>query len=87
MPAAKPLEFRRRALDMFGSGEPVARVVRDLRISTSPSSSSQEAGHRPWAAADPWAATGDYASTATCVYRPTHRPRTRDHRSCHSYLP
>lgn len=30
MPAAKPPEFRRRALDLVGQGEPVGRVARDL---------------------------------------------------------
>ena len=35
MPAAKPPEFRRRALDLVGQGEPVGRVARDLGISES----------------------------------------------------
>lgn len=35
MPAAKPPEFRRRALDLVAQGEPVARVARDLGISES----------------------------------------------------
>lgn len=35
MPAAKPPEFRRRALELVGQGEPVARVARDLGISES----------------------------------------------------
>ena len=35
MPAAKPAEFRRRALDLVAAGEPVARVARDLGISES----------------------------------------------------
>lgn len=35
MPAAKPPEFRRRALDLVAQGEPVARVARDLGISQS----------------------------------------------------
>lgn len=30
MPAAKPPEFRRRALDLVAQGEPVAQVARDL---------------------------------------------------------
>ena len=33
MPAAKPVEFRRRALDLVAAGEPVAKVARDLGIS------------------------------------------------------
>lgn len=35
MPAPKPLEFRRRALDLVAQGEPVARVAKDLGISES----------------------------------------------------
>ena len=35
MPAAKPPEFRRRALDLVAQGEPVARVAKDLGISES----------------------------------------------------
>ena len=35
MPAAKSPEFRRRALDLVASGEPVARVAKDLGISES----------------------------------------------------
>lgn len=35
MPAAKPPEFRRRALDLVGQGEPVAQVARNLGISES----------------------------------------------------
>lgn len=35
MPAAKPVEFRRRALDLVASGPPVARVAKDLGISES----------------------------------------------------
>ena len=35
MPAAKPPEFRRRALDLVESGEPVAQVARNLGISES----------------------------------------------------
>ncbi|MBU6213998.1 MAG: transposase [Actinomycetales bacterium] len=35
MPAAKPPEFRRRALDLVGQGVPVAQVARDLGISGS----------------------------------------------------
>jgi len=35
MPAPKPPEFRRRALDLVAQGEPVARVARDLGISES----------------------------------------------------
>ena len=35
MPAAKPPEFRRRALDLVSQGEPVARVAKDLGISES----------------------------------------------------
>ena len=35
MPAPKPPEFRRRALDLVGSGEPVAQVARNLGISES----------------------------------------------------
>ena len=35
MPAAKPPEFRRRALDLVAQGEPVARVAKDLGISGS----------------------------------------------------
>lgn len=35
MPAAHPPEFRRRALDLVASGEPVARTARDLGISES----------------------------------------------------
>lgn len=40
MPAAKPVEFRRRALDLVAAGEPVAKVARDLGIS--------EPGLRRW---------------------------------------
>ena len=40
MPAAKPVEFRRRALDLVAAGEPVAKVARDLVIS--------EPGLRRW---------------------------------------
>lgn len=32
MPAAKPPEFRRRALDLVDAGEPVAQVARNLGI-------------------------------------------------------
>jgi transposase-like protein len=35
MPAPKPPEFRRRALDLVESGEPVAQVARNLGISES----------------------------------------------------
>jgi len=35
MPAPKPPEFRRRALDLVAQGEPVARVAGDLGISES----------------------------------------------------
>jgi transposase len=35
MPAPKPPEFRRRALDLVAQGEPVAQVARDLGISES----------------------------------------------------
>lgn len=35
MPAAKPPEFRRRALDLVAAGEPVARVAKDLGVSES----------------------------------------------------
>jgi transposase-like protein len=35
MPAAKPPESRRRALDLVEAGEPVAQVARDLGISES----------------------------------------------------
>ena len=35
MPAAKPPEFRRRALELVGSGEPVVQVARNLGISES----------------------------------------------------
>jgi len=35
MPAPKPPEFRRRALDLVALGEPVAQVARDLGISES----------------------------------------------------
>ena len=35
MPAAKPPECRRRALDLVAQGEPVARVAKDLGISES----------------------------------------------------
>jgi transposase-like protein len=35
MPAPKPPEFRRRALDLLAHGEPVARVARDLGVSES----------------------------------------------------
>lgn len=35
MPAAKPVEFRRRALELVAAGEPVAKVARDLGISES----------------------------------------------------
>jgi transposase-like protein len=35
MPAAKPPEFRRRALDLVASGEPVVQVARNLGISES----------------------------------------------------
>ncbi|OKL54832.1 transposase [Bowdeniella nasicola] len=35
MPAAKPPEFRRRALDLVAQGEPVAHVVRNLGVSES----------------------------------------------------
>lgn len=33
MPAAKPPEFRRRALDLVAMGEPVAKVAKGLGIS------------------------------------------------------
>lgn len=33
MPAANPPEFRRRALELVASGEPVAQVARNLGIS------------------------------------------------------
>ena len=33
MPAAKPPEFRRRALDLVAQGEPVAQVAKTLGIS------------------------------------------------------
>ena len=35
MPAAKSPEFRRRALDLVASGEPVAQVAKNLGISES----------------------------------------------------
>ena len=35
MPAPKPPEFRRRALDLVERGEPVAQVARNLGISES----------------------------------------------------
>jgi transposase-like protein len=35
MPAAKSPEFRRRALDLFAGGEPVAPVAKNLGISES----------------------------------------------------
>jgi transposase-like protein len=35
MPTAKPPEFRRRALDLVASGEPVIQVARNLGISES----------------------------------------------------
>jgi len=35
MPAAKSPEFRRRALDLVGQGEPVAQVARNLGVSES----------------------------------------------------
>ena len=35
MPAPKSPEFRRRALDLVGQGEPVAQVARNLGISES----------------------------------------------------
>ena len=35
MPAPKPPEFRRRALDLVAQGNPVAQVARDLGISES----------------------------------------------------
>lgn len=35
IPAAKPPDFRRRALDLVAQGEPVARVARDPGISES----------------------------------------------------
>ena len=35
MPAAKPPEFRRRALDLVAQGESVPRVAKDLGISES----------------------------------------------------
>jgi len=35
MPAAKPPEFRRRALDLFAQGNPVGQVAKDLGISES----------------------------------------------------
>ena len=35
MPAAKPPEFRRRALDLVQAGEPVAQVARNPGISES----------------------------------------------------
>ena len=35
MPAPKSPEFRRRALDLVGQGEPVAQVARNLQISES----------------------------------------------------
>jgi transposase-like protein len=44
MPAAKSPEFRRRALDLVGQGEPVAQVARNLGIS--------ESGLRRWMAQD-----------------------------------
>jgi transposase-like protein len=40
MPAPKPPEFRRRALDRVAAGEPVAKVARELSIS--------ESGLRRW---------------------------------------
>ena len=33
MPAAKPPEFRRRALDLVAQGEPIAQVAKNLGIS------------------------------------------------------
>ena len=33
MPAAKPPEFRRRALDLVAQGNPVGQVAKDLGIS------------------------------------------------------
>jgi transposase len=35
MPAAKPPEFRRRALDLVAQGNPVSQVAKDLGISDS----------------------------------------------------
>ena len=35
MPAPKPPEFRRRALDLVAQGEPVAQVAKNLGISES----------------------------------------------------
>lgn len=35
MPAAKPPEFRRRALDLVAGGEPVVQVAKNLGISES----------------------------------------------------
>ncbi len=35
MPAPKPPEFRRRALDRVAAGEPVAKVARELSVSES----------------------------------------------------
>jgi transposase-like protein len=35
MPAAKPPEFRRRALDLVAGGEPVAQVAKNLGVSES----------------------------------------------------
>ena len=35
MPAAKPPEFRRRALDLLAQGNPVGQVAKDLGISES----------------------------------------------------
>jgi transposase-like protein len=35
VPAAKPPEFRRRALDLVAGGEPVAQVAKNLGISDS----------------------------------------------------
>ena len=44
MPAAKPPEFRRRALDLVAMGEPVAQVAKGLGIS--------EGTLRRWMASD-----------------------------------
>ena len=44
MPAAKPPEFRRRALDLVAMGEPVAQVAKGLGIS--------EGALRRWMAID-----------------------------------
>jgi transposase-like protein len=53
MPAAKPLEFRQRAIELVNLGEkPVAAIAKDLQISESclrrwMDQAEVEAGHKP----------------------------------------